>query len=442
MLEVPAVSSDVPSKGASVMKPFAREVDPLRITDPRMDRMKYRVLVVDDSVVMRRIVRQSLESDPEIEVAGVAANGTTALAMAGQLTLDAIILGIEMHGMDGLQVLRELRARGIHTPAIMFSTLNERGVEATLGALAAGADDYVAKPVDADSAQDGIMRIQSEIIPRIKALCRKSRECRPLFAARSARRLLSSASIMPGALSPATSLANPPQNPLSSHAAAATPRSGERIEIVAIGTSTGGPNALVEVISHIPADFPVPIVIVQHMPRAFTRSLAERLTAASPLIITEGATGTVLWPGRAWIAPGDFHMTVGRQDDSLRLNVFRAPPENSCRPSVDVLFRSVAQACGAKVLAVVMTGMGQDGLRGCEHVKAATGEVIVQDETSSMVWGMPGCIAKAGLADCILPVSEIAGEIVRRVHRERSLEVSLGTRPPATNYACAVDYAP
>jgi len=366
--------------------------------------MKYRVLIVDDSVVMRRIVRQSLESDPEIEVAGVAANGKIALAMVGQYTLDAITLDIEMPEMDGLETLRELRARGVRTPVIMFSTLTERGALATLDALAAGADDYVAKPANVGSVQDSMARIRLEVVPKIKALCWRSKGYRwpvapqppPLAGALGSPMVPTRAAVLSPAL-----LAQP------------------RIDIVAIGTSTGGPNALAEVIPHIPADFPVPIVIVQHMPPTFTRFLAERLTASSPLVVREGASGTRLEPGQAWIAPGDFHMNIRREEGAIRLAIFQAPPENSCRPSVDVLFRSVAEIYRENALTVVMTGMGQDGLRGCEHVKVAHGQVIVQDEATSVVWGMPGFVAKAGLADCILPLPEIADEIVRRVNRGR-----------------------
>ena len=189
------------------------------------------------------------------------------------------------------------------------------------------------------------------------------------------------------------------------------------MDIVAIGTSTGGPNALAELIPHLPADFLAPVVIVQHMPPTFTRFLAERLTAASSLVVQEGVSGGLVERGRAWIAPGDFHMKLQREERSVRLDVFQAAPENSCRPSVDVLFRSVAEVFGRNALAVVMTGMGQDGLRGCELIKEAQGQVIVQDEASSVVWGMPGYVAKAGLADSVLPLTEIADEIVRRVRR-------------------------
>jgi len=257
--------------------------------------------------------------------------------------------------------------------------------------------------------QDSMARIRLEIVPKIKALCWRNKGVR------------SPAAPLP-AQNPGGTLRAP--NPSASAAASAVAATGslaleQRIDIVAIGTSTGGPNALAEVMPHIPADFPVPIVIVQHMPPTFTRFLAERLTASSPLLVREGVSGTALEPGQAWIAPGDYHMNLRREDGAVRLGVFQAPPENSCRPSVDVLFRSVAEIYRQNVLGVVMTGMGQDGLRGCEHIKEAHGRVIVQDEATSVVWGMPGFVAKAGLADCILPLPEIADEIVRRVNRGR-----------------------
>jgi len=356
--------------------------------------MRYRILIVDDSVVMRRVVRQALESDDEIEVAGVAANGRIALAMAEQHTLDAITLDIEMPEMDGLQTLRELRSRGVRTPVIMFSTLTESGALATLDALAAGADDYVAKPANVGNVQESISRIQSEVIPKIKALCWKTRGNRTPVAPQ------------------------PPDNP-AIVVPPARPITNQRVDLVAIGTSTGGPNALAEVIPLLAATFPVPIVIVQHMPPTFTRFLAERLTTISSLVVREGVADGPIKPGQVWIAPGDFHMGLRREGSSVRMCIFQAPHENSCRPSVDVLFRSVAEVFRQNALAVVMTGMGQDGLRGCEFIKEAKGQVIVQDEASSVVWGMPGYVAKAGLADKVLPVTEIANEITRRVNQER-----------------------
>ncbi len=194
--------------------------------------------------------------------------------------------------------------------------------------------------------------------------------------------------------------------------------------MVAIGASTGGPNALTELFGRLPAPFPVPIVIVQHMPPMFTRLLAERLSAQSGSRVEEGASGVTLQPGRVWVAPGDYHMIVVRDGTQVRMQIHQDPPENSCRPAVDVLFRSLARTFGAHALAVVLTGMGSDGLRGCECVREAGGRILVQDEASSVVWGMPGYVARAGLADRVLPISPLADEIVRRV---RGQTVTAGT---------------
>lgn len=188
------------------------------------------------------------------------------------------------------------------------------------------------------------------------------------------------------------------------------------MQILAIGASTGGPNALSDVFSKLPRDLPVPIVLAQHMPPMFTRLLAERLTSKFAIPVSEGTPGAVLRPGQAYIAPGDHHMIVVREGTQTRIQLNQEPPENSCRPAVDVLFRSVAKTHGGNVLAVVLTGMGQDGLRGCELIREAGGQVLVQDEASSVVWGMPGSVARAGLADKILPLDMIGDEIVRRVN--------------------------
>ena len=196
-------------------------------------------------------------------------------------------------------------------------------------------------------------------------------------------------------------------------------RAGAAVEVVAIATSTGGPNALAELFAGLSADLPVPVVIVQHMPPMFTRLLAERLTARSAVTVEEGRSGGVLRPGHAWLAPGDFHMTVARDGTQVRVLVQQTPPENSCRPAADVLFRSVAQTFGAGALAVVLTHPGQDGLRGCEAIRAAGGQVIVQDEATSVVWGMPGFVARSGLAARVLPLGLIAPEIARRVRAGR-----------------------
>lgn len=193
-----------------------------------------------------------------------------------------------------------------------------------------------------------------------------------------------------------------------------------RVDVVAIGGSIGGPDALAVVLPELPADLPVPIVIVQHMPPMFTKLLAERLASKCQIRVDEAVPGAVLEPGHAWIAPGGFHMIVSRNGKVVRIRTHQEPPENSCRPAVDVLFRSVAEVYGGGALAVVLTGMGQDGLRGCKYMREVGAQILAQDQASSVVWGMPGFVANAGLADKILPLDQIGGEIMRRVKENRA----------------------
>lgn len=347
-----------------------------------------RILVVDDSVVIRKVLSDALSADHALEVVGVAGDGRIALAKIPLLTPDLVTLDIEMPVMDGLETLAALRKLYPKLPVIMFSTLTERGAAATLDALSLGASDYATKPSSTGGPAEAIERIRAELIPKIKALCGVT-PSKPL----------------------SLSAARPPLK--------ARVRINARIEIVAIGTSTGGPNALAEVLPRIPNDFPVPIVVVQHMPPIFTRLLAERLASRSAIPVEEGVAGVVLSPGRAWIAPGNFHMMVVRAGVEWRLNLNQAPSENSCRPAVDVLFRSAARAYGANVLGVVMTGMGADGVRGAQDIREAGGEVIIQDEASAVVWGMPGLVYAAGLADAVYPLDRLAQEITRRVLQSR-----------------------
>jgi len=358
-----------------------------------------KVLVVDDSVVVRRLVTRVLEADPAVEVVGAAANGRIALAKIAQLQPDVVTLDIEMPELDGLGTLAELRPRWPRLPVIMFSTLTERGAEATLEALSLGASDYVTKPTGLHNAAEAMEAVRAELVPKIKAL--------------HGRRLLSR---MPHTSAPAAAPAAPAvKPPLLSRAADA------RIDVVAIGVSTGGPNALAELLPALPASFPVPIVIVQHMPPVFTRMLANRLDGRSAVKVIEAEGGEVLGPGRVHIAAGGRHLTLARQGTSVVTVANDDPPENSCRPAVDVLFRSVAALYGSGALAVVLTGMGQDGLRGAEVIRAAGGQVVAQDEATSVVWGMPGFVARAGLADAVLPLDAMANDLGRRVAAGRAL---------------------
>jgi two-component system chemotaxis response regulator CheB len=245
----------------------------------------------------------------------------------------------------------------------------------------------VTKPANVGSVTESIERLQNELVTKIKVHCRHVDVAAWSGPVKSAM----------------------PVTPFTFRAGGfLTP------EVVCLGTSTGGPNALVEVFKYIPKDFPLPMLIVQHMPPVFTALLAERLTAQGHLKVHEGAEGQRVEPGHAYIAPGGRHMEVRRVGLNRFLHLQDDPPENSCRPAVDVLFRSVATAYGGNILAVVMTGMGQDGLRGCKWIREKGGQIVVQDEASSIVWGMPGFVAQAGLADKVVPLDQIAGEIIRR----------------------------
>jgi two-component system chemotaxis response regulator CheB len=355
-----------------------------------------RVLVVDDAVVFRRLVADELARDPELEVVGTAANGRLALSKLPQVNPDVVILDIEMPELDGLATLAELRKTYRRLPVIMFSSLTERGAEATLDALSLGATDYFTKPTSVGGLEAALEVIRQQLIPKIKAVCARA-QARPPEK--------------PGILQARAGVAATPPDRLA-------PRS--EIQVLALGASTGGPTALAELLGQLPADFPVPIVMVQHMPPVFTRLLAERLTARAPFRVQEGTSGAVLQAGQAWLAPGDFHMMVIRDGLQVRLLVHQDAPENSCRPALDVLLRSVAKTFGPNSLTVILTGMGHDGLRGCELLRDAGGQILVQDEASSVVWGMPGYIAKAGLADKILPLALLGDEIVRRAQNSRA----------------------
>lgn len=354
---------------------------------------KIRVLIVDDAVVIRRMVSDALNADPAIEVVGTAPNGRIALAKIPQVNPDLVTLDIEMPVMDGLETLKELRLSYPKLPVIMFSMLTQRGATATLDALSLGATDYVTKPANVGSVSQALMRVHDELVPKIKALCGGVAGHEPTPAPAVAKsHILGAAPLKPRVVSP-----------------------HQRIDVLVIGVSTGGPNALSAMLPLLPHDLPVPMLIVQHMPPIFTKLLAERLSNLTGMQIEEAGNNDILQPGRAWVAPGNYHMTVHRRDGEACIQLNQDPPENSCRPAVDVLFRSVAAVYGPHTLGVVLTGMGYDGLRGSEHIHEAGGQIIAQDEASSVVWGMPGAVAKAGLTDQVLPLDQIAGVISRKV---------------------------
>jgi len=335
-----------------------------------------RVMVVDDAAVMRRLLTDVIASDPELEVVATASNGRIAVERLTQVQPDVVTLDVEMPEMDGLATLREMRARRLLVPTVMFSTLTERGAEATLDALALGAADYVAKPSNTGSFAESRERVRAELLPRLRSLGRRAVPAREELLA-----------------------------------VAPPPAPGGGCDVVAIGCSTGGPNALADLLGRLPASVEVPILVAQHMPPVFTGLLAKRLDALGGRRVLEAEHGMPVRPGEAYVARGDHHMTVHRRGTQVVLHLDQRPPESSCRPAVDPLFRSVASVYGPRALAVVLTGMGQDGLAGARWLAEAGAPIYVQDEASSVVWGMPGAVAAAGLASAALPIPSLAASI-------------------------------
>jgi two-component system chemotaxis response regulator CheB len=347
---------------------------------------KIKVFIVDDSAVIRRLLSDALSADPMLEIVGTASNGRIALSKLDSLQPDIVTLDIEMPELDGLATLVELRKTHRKLPVIMFSTLTERGASATLDALARGATDYVTKPANVGSVQAAFESVQSELIPKIKALC--------------------SLKVAADSTKPAARVTPPLIKDLQ-------PLKPTCLEAVVIGSSTGGPNALSTILPAFPADFPVPVLVVQHMPPVFTTHLASRLNDQCSLEVREAKEGDVVAPGGIWIAPGNHHMTLARVGTQLRVALNQNVPECSCRPAVDVLFRSAATIFGASALTVVLTGMGQDGTKGATLLRQAGGRIIAQDEATSVVWGMPGSLVREGLAHHVLPLDRIAEEIIK-----------------------------
>lgn len=351
-----------------------------------------RILIVDDSAVMRNLLRSVLRIEPDFEVIGTAADGASALGALENLRPDLILLDVEMPVMDGLATLRMLRSRGLRMPVIMCSSLTQRGGRVTIEALASGASDYVAKPTGHSSAAEAVKALAHELLPKISAL---TANVQPTMAASTAPRLPLLPELPP----------TPRNQPLSSIPS-----------VLVIGVSTGGPAALDLLLPALPRSFPLPVLVVQHMPELFTRLLAERLAQRCPLRVNEAVEGDAVRPGTISIARGNWHLEIlspSRAGQPATMHLTQAPPENHCRPAVDVLFRSTAAHYGSGVLAVVLTGMGSDGLVGSRLIRAQGGTVLAQDQATSVIWGMPGAVARAGLAQRILSIQDIAPEILR-----------------------------
>ena len=362
----------------------------------------YRVVVVDDSAVIRGLITRCIEADPALTVVGSAANGAIALRQAERLKPDVIVLDIEMPEMDGLTALPQLLKLLPDVKVIMASTLTLRNADISLKALAAGAADYIPKPTSARELQ-GAEQFQRDLLAKIKAL----------GATRRARR--------PGAAAPQRAVEAKPKlyrqsGPMGAHsqvpivlrAAARTPP-----KVLAIGASTGGPQALFKLFGYLKNRVKLPIIITQHMPATFTTILAEHLHRLTDAPCHEAKNGEPVEGGKIYIAPGDWHLTVGSESGNRFIRLNQDPPENFCRPAVDPMLRSLARSYGNQVLTVILTGMGYDGLRGGQAVVDAGGTIVAQDEASSVVWGMPGAVATGGLCAAVLPIEEIGPALER-----------------------------
>ncbi len=359
-----------------------------------------RVLVVDDSVVFRKILQEALGRKPRLRVVGTASNGREAVQKIRILKPDVTVLDVEMPKMDGLATLEAIKRQHLRTVVIMFSSLTSQGAKTTLDALAKGAVDFVPKPKGTGAFSESVKIIEGLLIPKIVALGASGNGCRPL---RPVKRATVDPQKQHSAGPSGAGVTTPPRNRVI--------RAG-KIEAIGIGVSTGGPNSLNEVIPLFPANFRLPVFLVQHMPPLFTAQLANRLDQKSKLNVVEAKDNMPVRAGTVYVAPGDFHMEVKRRDKSCVISLNQKPPENSCRPAVDVLFRSLAETYGGRVLATVMTGMGQDGLKGAKILKQKGAVVLAQDKDSCVVWGMPKFVAESGLADRVVPLWKITSTIL------------------------------
>lgn len=378
-----------------------------------LDGRPTRVLAADDSVVMRGVMVKLFQTHadegrgemPRMELCGVARDGVECLEMVSRLAPDVLVLDIEMPKLNGMEVLDRLRVESPGLPVIMCSSYTESGARTTLEALARGASDYVTKPAEQRDLASAMLSLSQQLFPRISALAKRSGGQGEATARDAAQRSAAGAA----------------------RAGAATP-----IEVVVVGLSTGGPSALEQMLPHLPGDFPVPILIVQHMPKLFTRALAERLDRCCALRVEEAYEDAALRAGTVWLAPGGAHMeiaprramaTEGGRDGSGgrggRVRLHQQELLNHCRPSVDYLFFSAARMYGPAALALVMTGMGSDGLDGARAVHEGGGVVLAQDEASSAVWGMPGRVSEAGIASATLPLAALGGALEQRVNAGR-----------------------
>jgi two-component system chemotaxis response regulator CheB len=353
-----------------------------------------RLLIVDDSALYRQMIRNVLREVPDVTIVGVARDGMDALRMMEELDPDLLTLDVQMPDMDGIQVLREINRRRLRSKAIMISSLTSQGAQVTTDALLEGAFDFILKPVGKDPA-DSRKRLYDALEEKIGAFRQT------LASGRQRIRAI-------GAMPPRTIL--PQQKTTSSTVCRA----------VIIATSTGGPAALKQVLPTLPAELPVPVMVVQHMPPKYTRSLAHRLDEICPLQVAEAANGAAVKAGSVLIAPGGRQMKLNNRNERVQVQITDDDAEHGCRPSADYLIRSAIEIFRGQILVVIMTGMGRDGFEGCRLLKETDGSIFAQHPHGCVVYGMPKVVIDHGIADRVLPLGRIGPAIVAHVKRSSS----------------------
>lgn len=399
----------------------------------------HRIMIVDDEVLVRQGLAARINQTGDIQVVTVSSTSQTAITKLESNPVDALVIDWNFDDENPSNELNAIRHKFPELLIVSVVPTDYFARKIQTDSLQSGRSELIVRPRQSTTTEAFLDELSKLVIKRLHFMFNVFDRTKsgagslpatdsskpaypsvaPEFKSNFSKTLSTSQPIQAESLSNRTNLAQEPPRPESKSRLYA--RQLKRIEVIAIASSTGGPNALAELLPALPADLPVPVVIVQHMPPEFTKSLADRLNNLSPMRIKEATNGDRLQPGQALIAPGDWHMLVERSLDKIpQIVLNQAPPENSCRPAADVLFRSVAKVYGENVLAVVLTGMGKDGLAGARLIHETGGQVIAQDEASSIVWGMPGEVVHAKLADAILPLNEIARDIIRRAKVGRS----------------------
>lgn len=360
-------------------------------SETHVDGSVCRVMVVDDSAVIRGFIRRTLEEDDQIEVVSSAGNGKAAVECLGRTPVDVIILDIEMPVMDGMTALPQLLKVQPGVKIIMASTLTRSNAEISLQALSMGAADYIPKPTSTGELHSGV-DFKRELLEKVKAL----------------------GNVMPGGARKKSLAVVPAQKRLihgSSHDFTLRSPANLPATVLAIGSSTGGPQALMELMKQLGDDYDLPILVTQHMPATFTSILAQHISKSSGRDAREAEDGEVIRKERVYIAPGDYHMLIEPKGGKPVIRLNQDPPENFCRPGVDPMLRSMAPVYGARLLTVILTGMDHDGLQGARKVIDRGGAIVSQDEATSVVWGMPGAVATAGVCCAVLPLNGIAAKV-------------------------------